>query len=109
MTIDTDFQAFQTKTAEAVTDVFGKSAKHFQTLAQDNADFARRSFEQATAAFGEIVKAPSIDKAAEIQRAYLKSAFDDLFQHVTSVSERQVAFAQEFAVVPAWSETSPRT
>lgn len=108
MAIESDFQAFQTKTAEAVTDVFGKSAKHFQTLAQDNADFARRSFEEATSAFNELVKAPSLDRAAEIQRAYFKSAFDNLVQHVSSVNERQVAFAQEFASVPAWTGTSPR-
>lgn len=108
MAIDSDFQGFQTKTAEAVTDVFGKSARHFQTLAQDNADFAKRSFEEAATAFNEIARASSFERAAEIQRNYWKSAFDNLVHHVTSVSERQVAFAQEFANVPGWRESAPR-
>lgn len=96
MAAEADFQAFQSNMTNIVSDTVSKTAGHVQSIAMDNVDYAKRSYEEATAAFGQMAKAPSFDRALEIQRDYMKSAFEGFVQHANTVGEKQAAFAQEF-------------
>jgi len=106
MGIDTDFHALPNQVTGAMTDAVSKSATHFQSIAMDNVDYAKRAYEDATAAFTQLAKAPSLDRAAEIQRDYLKSAFEGFVEHVSHLTEKQTAFAQEVTATKPWSASA---
>jgi hypothetical protein len=99
----TDFQAFPNKVSGAMSDAMTKSASHFQSIAMDNVDYAKRAYEDATAAFSQLAKVSSFDRAAEIQRDYVKSAYEGFVQHVSQLGEKQAAFVQEVAGSQPWS------
>jgi phasin family protein len=69
--------------------------KGFQTIAQETADFTRKSFEKSTAAFERAAATKSFAKALEVQQGYAKEAYEAFVAQLTKMGELYVATAQE--------------
>lgn len=88
--MNTGFEDFQKygkdsmETALKSVDVFSKG---LQQIAADAADYSKQSFEAGSAALEQLVSAKSLDKAVEIQTAYLRSAYQDYVGQMTKVGE----------------------
>ncbi len=81
------FQAYAAS-ATAVT-------RGFQAMAQDAAEFSRKSFETSTAAVERAVAAKSIEGALEVQQGYAKEAYDAFVGQMSKFGELYLATAKE--------------
>src|SRR3712207_1492131 len=80
---------------DTVMKSFGTVSKSAQAIAVETADFAKKSFENSTAAFEKLAGAKSLDKAIEIQADYLKSSYDGFVAQSTKLGELYQAAAKE--------------
>ena len=67
----------------------------FQAMAQDAADFSRKSFETSTAAVERAAAAKSIETALEVQQGYAKEAYDAFVGQMSKFGELYLATAKE--------------
>jgi hypothetical protein len=65
----------------------GAVTKGFQAMAAEAADYTRKSFEAGSSAFEQLLGARSLDKAVEVQSAYVKSAYEGYVGQVTKFGE----------------------
>jgi hypothetical protein len=73
----------------------GAMSKGFQAIAVETADYAKRSFEQGTAASERLATAKSLDKVMEVQSDYLKSAYEGFVAQSAKVGQLYVDLTQE--------------
>jgi hypothetical protein len=90
-----EFQALGKDGIEAYVASATALTKGFQTIAQETADFTRKSFEKGTAAFERASATKSFDKALEVQQGYAKEAYEAFVAQFTKIGELYVATAQE--------------
>ena len=92
------FEEFQTLGKDSM-EAYAASAtaltKGFQTIAQETADFTRKSFEKGTAAFERATAVKSFDKLVEVQQGFAKEAYESLVSEMTKFGEMYVATVQE--------------
>lgn len=74
---------------------FGTASESFQAIATELADYSKKSFEEGTAAFEQVVGAQSPDKAMEAQMTYMKSAYEGMVQEMTKLGELYSGLAKE--------------
>ncbi len=74
---------------------FGAWTKNAQAIASEVADYSKKAFEDAAAAWEKLIGARSLEKASEIQNAYLKSSYEDLIAQSTKLGELCVDLAKE--------------
>ena len=67
----------------------------FQTIAQEVAEFSRKSFEKSTEAVEKATAAKSFDKALEVQQGYAKEAYEAFIGQLGKFGELYVATAKE--------------
>jgi phasin family protein len=99
------FEAFQKFTDEsqkfgkegfdAALRSYGELNKGFQVIAAKATDYTKKSFEDATRAFEQLLGAKSIEQAIEIQSAYAKKAYDAWVAEATKLSELYVNLARD--------------
>jgi hypothetical protein len=80
---------------DATMKVAGTVQKGVQAIAVETADYAKRSFEQGTAAMEKLVGARSLDKAVEIQTDYLRQAYEGFVSQSTKMGELYAGLARE--------------
>jgi len=80
---------------DATTKAFGVASTGTQAIVLETADYAKKSFEQGTATFEKLVGAKSLDKAIEIQTAYVQDAYKDLVAQATKTRELYTKLAQD--------------
>lgn len=80
---------------EAALKAFGVVSKGSQAIAVEAADFAKKSFDQSTAAMERLASVRSLDKALEVQTDYLKTAYEGFVQQSTRMSELYASLAKE--------------
>ncbi len=90
-----EFQTFGKDGFEAYVASATALTKGFQTIAQEAADYSRKSFEKSSAAFEKLSGSKSFDKAVEVQQAYAKEAYESLVAQMTKFNELYVAAAKE--------------
>lgn len=90
-----EFQTFGKDNVEAFVASSSAMTKGFQAIAQEAADYSRKSFEKGTAAFEQAAAAKSFDKAIEVQQAYAKEAYDTLVAQMTKFNELYISAAKE--------------
>lgn len=61
--------------------------KGFQNMAQESADFSRKSFEKGTQTLEKVISAGSVEKAFEVQQGYFKEAYETLLSQVSKFNE----------------------
>ena len=90
-----DMQKFGKENMDASMKSFSLVSKSFQTIAAEAVDYARKSFEESSAATEKLVAAKSLDKVMEVQTAYLKSAYEGFVAQSAKVGQLYVDLAQE--------------
>lgn len=89
------FQKFGQDNLEATVNALGTFSKGAQTIAAETADYAKKSFENGSSAIQKLTGAPSVEKAVEIQSAYLRGAYEDFVAQSTKIGELYSSFARE--------------
>ncbi|MGH6770306.1 MAG: phasin family protein [Xanthobacteraceae bacterium] len=80
---------------DATIKSFGVVSKGFQAIAADTADYAKKAFEDGTAASERLFAAKSFDKAIEVQTDYLKTAYEGFVSQATKVGQLYADVFQE--------------
>jgi len=73
----------------------GAVSKSFQAIAVEAADYAKKAFEESTAAGEKLAAAKSFDKVLEVQTDYLKSAYEGFVAQSAKVGQLYVDLATE--------------
>ena len=71
-----EFQTYGKGSLEACTACGSALTKGFQAIAQENAEFARKSFEKNSEIVERVSATKSFDKAMEVQQGYAKEAYE---------------------------------
>lgn len=90
-----EFQSFGKDGFEAYVASSSALTKGFQAIAQEAADYSRKSFEKGTAAFEKLSASKSFDKALEVQQAIAKESYESLVAQMTKLNEMYIATAKE--------------
>lgn len=90
-----EFQAFSKNGMEAYVASSSAVTKGMQAMAQEAADFSRKSFEKGTAAFEKIAAVKSFDKAVEAQQAFAKESYETMVAQMTKFNELYISTAKE--------------
>ena len=73
-----DVQKLGKDNMDASMKSLGAVSKSFQAIAVEAADYAKKAFEESTAAGEKLAAARSLDKVMEVQADYLKGAYEGL-------------------------------
>jgi hypothetical protein len=90
-----DMQKVGKDNVDASLKSFGALSKGFQAIAVETADYAKKAFEQGTAATEKLVAAKSLDKVLEIQSEYVKDAYETFVSQTTKIGQLYADLAQE--------------
>jgi hypothetical protein len=90
-----EMQQFGKDNMEATMRSFGACSKSMQAIAVEMSDYAKKVFEQGTAATEKLLGAKSIDKAFEVQSDYLKSTYEGFVAEATKLGELYTDLAKE--------------
>ena len=90
-----EFQSFGKDGFEAYVASSNALTKGFQAIAQEAADYSRKSFEKSTAAFEKLSASKSFDKALEVQQAAAKEGYESMVAQMTKLNEMYIATAKE--------------
>lgn len=90
-----EFQSFGKDGFEAYVASSTAMTKGLQTIAQEAAEFSRKSFEKGTAAFEKATAAKSFDKVLEVQQSFAKESYETLVSQMTKFNEIYMNAAKE--------------
>ena len=90
-----DMQNFGKESVETALKSFDVYAKNVQSIAQEVADYSKKSMEEGTKTMEKLFGAKSFDNAIEIQNAYLKSTYEGFVSQATKLSSLYVDMARE--------------
>lgn len=80
---------------ETMMSSVGAWTKNAQAIAAEITDYSKKSIEDSAAAWERLLGAKSMEKAMEIQSAYLKSSYEDFVAEATKLGELYADFAKE--------------
>ena len=90
-----DMQKIGKDNLDASMRSLGEVSKRVQAIAAENADYAKRAFEQSSAAGEKLASAKSLDKVLEVQADYFKNAYESFVAQSAKVGQLYVDLAQE--------------
>jgi phasin family protein len=90
-----EMHKFGTDGMETMMSSFGAWTKNAQAIAAEITDYSKKSIEESSAAWERLLGAKSVEKAVEIQSAYLKSSYEGFVAEATKLGELYVDFAKE--------------
>jgi phasin family protein len=90
-----DFQKMGKDNYDAIIRSYGEMNKGFQAIVARWAEFSKRSFEDATRAWEQMISAKSIESAMEIQTNYAKSAYDNWMAEMSKIGEMYSSTARD--------------
>ncbi len=88
-------QKFGKEGIDAALRSYGELNKGFQEITAKTTDYTKKSFEDATRAFEQLLGAKSLEQAIEIQSAYAKKAYESWVAEATKFSELYVGMARD--------------
>ena len=80
---------------DATVKAFGVASTGTQAIVVETADYAKKSFEQGAATFEKLVGVKSLDKAIEIQSAYVQDAYKDFVAQASKTRDLYAKLAQD--------------
>ena len=80
---------------ETMMSSVGAWTKNAQVIAAEITDYSKKSIEDSAAAWERLLGAKTMEKAMEIQGAYLKSSYEDFVAEATKLGELYADFAKE--------------
>jgi hypothetical protein len=87
-------QQFGKSSLEAVLKSVGATSKGTQAIAAEQADYAKRSFEQGAATLEKLLGVRTLDKAVEVQTGYAKAAYERFLAQTAKVGGLYVEHAR---------------
>lgn len=90
-----EFQTFGKDGFEAYVASSTAVTKGMQAMAQETAEFSRKSLEKGTAAFEKLTAAKSMEKALEAQQVFAKESYDAMVAQMTKLNELYMNTAKE--------------
>jgi phasin family protein len=90
-----EMQKLGKDSVETMMSSLGAWTKNAQVIATEITDYSKKSIEDSAAAWERLLGAKSMEKAMEIQGAYLKSSYEDFVAEATKLGELYVDFAKE--------------
>jgi phasin family protein len=90
-----DFQKIGKENYDAMVRSYGELNKNFQAITSRWADFSKRSFEDASRAWEEMIGAKSVDKAIEVQTKYAKDAYESWIAEMSKIGEMYSSAARD--------------
>ena len=88
-------QKFGKQSFDATVKAFGVASTGTQAIVVETTDYAKKSFEQGAATFEKLVGVKSLDKAIEIQSAYVQDAYTDMVAQATTTHGLYTRLAQD--------------
>jgi hypothetical protein len=80
-----EMQKLGQESANAATTSFGVVSKGVQAIATELADYSKKSFEEGTQAFEQLLGTKSVEKAIELQQVYFKNAYEGFVTQATKI------------------------
>jgi phasin family protein len=80
---------------DATARSFGEMSKGFQAIAAQVTHYSKKTFEDGTRAFEQLIGAKSVEQAIEIQSQYAKKAYDTYIAEMSKLGEMYVAIASD--------------
>lgn len=80
---------------DAVMKSFDVASKSTQAIALEVADYSKKAFEDGSQALEKMLGVKSVDKAVELQQAYMKEAYEGFVAKATKVSELYADLARQ--------------
>jgi hypothetical protein len=106
------FQKLAKDNFDNVTKAFSTLTKAGQAVAAENADYAKKAFEQGTAHLEKLAGVRTLDKAIEVQTDFVKTSYDGFVAQATKISELVGNAAKEaykpFESIVANATTAPK-
>jgi hypothetical protein len=90
-----ELQQFGKDGFEATAKSFDAVSKSAQAIATELVDYTKKSFEDGTQAFEKLIGAKSVEKAIEVQQAYLKDAYEGFVSQATKLGTIYADLAKE--------------
>ena len=90
-----DLHKFSKDNMDMTLKQFGAVSRGFQAIAAEMADYSKKSFEESTALGEKLLGSKSLEKAVELQSAYLKSAYESFVTEATKIGELYADLAKE--------------
>ena len=90
-----DMQKLGQENTDAATKAFGAISNHVQTIATEVADYSKKSFEEGTKFFEQLLGTKSVEKAIELQQGYFKSAYEGFVAQATKIGGLYTDLAKE--------------
>jgi hypothetical protein len=90
-----DMQKVGQENTEAATKAFGVISNHVQTIANEVADYSKKSFEESTKFVEQLLGTKSVEKAIELQQGYVKSAYEGFVSQATKIGGLYTDLAKE--------------
>jgi hypothetical protein len=91
----TQIQKFGQDNLDATVKSLGAFTSNSQAIATETADFARKSFEQTSSTVEKLLGVQTLDKAVEIQTAFVKGAYDSMVTQTAKMGSLYSALATE--------------
>lgn len=82
-----DFQKMGKENYDAMFHSYDELNKNFQAIASRWADFSKRSFEDVSSAWEEMIGAKSVDEAIGVQTKYTKNACENWIAEMSKIGE----------------------
>ena len=92
-----DMNEFNKGNIEAIVESGKIAAKGFEKLGQEQADYARKSFEQTTAAFKGMAAVKSPTELVKLHSDYVRTSFDAMVAQTSHSTEAFLKLAGEIA------------
>lgn len=90
-----ELQVFGKENLDIAMKSFSAATKGAQAIAVEVADYSKKALEDSTLALEKFLGAKSLDKAIEVQQAYVKEAYEGFVSKATKVSELYADLAKE--------------
>jgi hypothetical protein len=82
-----NFEQVGKDNVDATLKSLGAASKTAQAIAVEVADYSKKSFEIGSSAFEKLLGAKSVEKAIEVQQAYVKDAYEGFVSQARKIGE----------------------
>lgn len=90
-----EMQKFSTESMTSAMSSFSTLTQSAQAIAVEVVDYSKKSLEDSAAAWERLLGAKSLEKAMEVQGAYLKSSYEGFVAQATKLGELYAGLAKE--------------
>lgn len=92
-----DLQTLGQTNADAVVKSFSAVSQSAQAIADELADYSKRSFEQGSVALEKMLGVTSLDSLFEVQTGFAKTAYEGFVSEATKLGTLYAELAREIA------------